>query len=77
MRTGAGELTGGEGVPQPPGLNTEGVMMMPAVHPFTGKYLLSTSLRQVLYQALGHSREQGRAGLSKEQGDKKRQQPGV
>lgn len=31
------------GVPRPPGLSTGGVMVMPAVHPFAGKHLLSTS----------------------------------
>lgn len=30
----------------------------------------------VLCQALGHSRERGRAGLSMEEGDEKSQQPG-
>lgn len=52
-------------------------MVAPTTRPFTGTRLLSTSRHQVLCQALGCSREQGRKGLSKQEGVKKSQRNGA
>ena len=51
--------------------------MAPTSRPFTGTHLLSTSKHQLLCQALGCNREQGRKGLSKKEGVKKSQRSGA
>lgn len=75
VKTGAGELTGGEGVPQPPGLST-GAMVMPAVLPFCWQTLLSTSSCQVLCQALTQQAARQSRPLH-EEGDERSQLPGI